>query len=442
VWFSQLSNSSVAGIGSVQSVVAMLRPVEGARIYARDASNRLWIIRQTGTSKTLQPNTIVWSEWHPLGNDCRILATGCTIPPANAPYTPPVDLFSLDSGYEVNVLSEDPTTGALTDLVMLKPDGTKSDAEYVTRYITEITMVDENSAPQPYMQVTVTADEAIGIWVGSNLYTVSSQIPAHLTTDGSGRITFAFFAADLHTPTFHFQADGLSNPSPVYPAREVNDYLAGSLTAMPNRQRFSTDALLQAQMQTGPSWNTQPTKFVSSENRGNAPKAAEAISAIYSISVSSSGESGQWSVAPGQPSSMNLSSFWHDLCKFPHDIIHGIEKAALKVRDIAVNFADKVVEFTMELANGVSQILHLAINTFKDIVAAVKSVFRYIERGVEQVIDWLKALFNWNDILNSKRVVAASLDGLLGVFSEHLDPKSPKYAGTMLDKYFGDEGPG
>jgi hypothetical protein len=112
--------------------------------------------------------------------------------------------------------------------LLLKPDGTNTDAEYVTRYVSDLTVLDEKATPQPNVTISVTADEAIGIWVGSKLYNVAPEITAQLTSDELGQITFAFFAADLHTPTFSFRADGLANPPVVNPAHAVNAYLAGS----------------------------------------------------------------------------------------------------------------------------------------------------------------------------------------------------------------------
>jgi Tectonin domain len=440
VYLSQLSDVVTSGMGAIHGAVAMLRPNEGARIYARDINNMLWIIRQTAATpnKAPQPDTIIWSEWHPLGNDCLVLASGCTISAPGAPYRPPVDLFSLDSGYEVNVLSEDPVTGVLTDLVMLKPDGTNNAAEYVTRYVSEIAILDENSAPPQDLEVSITADEAVGIWVGATLYHVSPQAPALLRTDQLGKLTFAFFAADLHTPTFFFEAAGLESPPALYPARTIHDYLAGSSTAMPNRPVFTPDGsvLRDAQMQTGPSWNTPATSLVESNNRDKAPAVASAITSIYTFPVTATGPAGEWTVAATQPTGVSGSNFWHDLCRFPHDIEHAIKKDALKVKQIVVKIEERVVAFTMELANGLQQILHLAINTFRDIVSAVKSAFRYIERGVEEVIHWLKSLFNWTDILNTKRVLEASLNGVMTKLADNLDSTSPVFIGNLIDKYF------
>jgi hypothetical protein len=63
------------------------------------------------------------------------------------------------------VLTEDPVSGVWTDLVMLKPAGTNTNAEYVSRYLTEVTITDENGVPQADFSVNVMADEAVGVWV-------------------------------------------------------------------------------------------------------------------------------------------------------------------------------------------------------------------------------------------------------------------------------------
>ena len=441
--FTQLSGPAVdSALGSVQSAVAMIdQQTVGARIYARDENNMLWIIRQTSSQPEL-PAVFGWSEWHPLGNECMVLGTGCTMLGTNDPNAPPVDLFSLDAGYEVNVLSEDATTGALTDLVMLKPAGTNVDAEYVTRYLNEITIVDEYSNPAANVALSVAADQAVGIWVVDALYNVTPTIPVQLTTDQKGQITFAFFAADIHSPTFSFAANGLVNPPSLYPAQDVNDYLSGSATAFPDRPVFDEggQALLGAQMQSQPAWAANPTPFVQSQDAPNAGAAASSIRQVYTIPTNSSGTSGTWSVASSTTTGVGSSHFWNDLCNFPHDIDHAIKKAALKISKVAVDVENKLVTLTMELASGLSQALQLVIHTVEDVISAVKSVFRYIERGIEDAIHWLKALFSWHDIINTKNVLEAAFLGLIGRMEGNLnDPTSPNYAGTLFNTYFDED---
>ncbi|MGO9935342.1 MAG: hypothetical protein ACLPV8_26490, partial [Steroidobacteraceae bacterium] len=436
--FTELSGPGVASpIGPALSAVILCsaqpaKNIMEARIFARDANDSLWIIRLTVNSQDATAPAYSWSQWHPLGNNCIFLASG----PANVPST---DLFMLDDGYEVNVLSEDLTLGIWNDLVMLKPAGTNTDCEYVSRYLTELTVTDENSVPQSNFSLSVTADEPIGVWVGNTLYNVTGATPIQLMTDRTGKVTFGFFASDLYAPTFSFAADGLSAPT-INPAQAVNNYLAGQSGALPTRPDFDAlgNTLKGAQMQTQPEWVSGSTsQFVQPQNQANAPTAAQAITQVYTIPVSATETSGQWQVAPSQ-TGVGSTGFWEDLCNYGHDIEHAIKNAVLEVTKIEVDVANGVASFTLELANGASQVLQLVVKTARDVVSAVKTVFRYIERGIDEAIHWLKALFKWGDVLNTKMVLETALNGLMSKLAENFNPNSPVYAGTLFKTYFDD----
>jgi hypothetical protein len=439
--FVQLSGTAVGStIGNITRAVATFASeYDGIRIYATDDADTLWILRLSSYDST--NGTFTWSEWHPLGNDCQILGTGCTLPVPSQQNLPPVDLFSLDANSQVNVLSEDATTGALTDLLMLQPAGTNEDATYFTRYLTEVTIADNNGMPQPNFQVSVTSDVAVGVWVGQNTFIISPSVPQTFNTDSTGKLTFSFFAADLHTPTFSFSAPKLNNPPSIYPAQEVQSYLGGSTTALPAQPRFDTQgqALQSAQMKTVPEWDsTQTTSFVSPQYTGNAPTAAGVITKV-AVSPTNSQPSGQWSVdGSATVALVGGSSFWHDLCNFPHDIDHAIKKAALTISHIEMDAANAILKVTMALANGVTQVLDLVIHTVEDIVSAIKTAFRYIGRAVDDAIQWLKSLFNWSDVINTKNVVEALLNGMMTKLGENLDPNSQVYAGKVFNQYYDD----
>jgi hypothetical protein len=115
--------------------------------------------------------------------------------------------------------------------------------------------------------------------------TVGPTAAVQLTTDQKGQITFAFFAADINTPTFSFTADNLVSPPSIYPAQDVTDYLTGSPTAFPDRPVFDAagQTLTGAQMQSQPYWVAAPTPFVQSQDAPNAGNAASTILNVYSI---------------------------------------------------------------------------------------------------------------------------------------------------------------
>jgi hypothetical protein len=55
-----------------------VKQLGNARIYAQDEKNMLWIMRQTSVAPGM-PALFGWSKWRPLGNECIVLGTGCTM---------------------------------------------------------------------------------------------------------------------------------------------------------------------------------------------------------------------------------------------------------------------------------------------------------------------------------------------------------------------------
>jgi hypothetical protein len=429
-----------ATTGGAKSAVAMLATAtEGIRIYATDANDMLWVLRQTGYTAGQGVNSFQWSEWHPLGDVCMLLGTGCTMPPPSEANVPPVDLFSLDANSEVNVLSEEATTGALTDIVMLKPAGTNEDPEYVTRYVTEVTVSDQNSVQQRNFTLSVTANQTIGVWVGNVAYTVTPSTPVPMQTDNSGTLRFAFFATDLHTPTFSFSAEYLQSPPSIYPAQEVNDYLNGQSYALAGRPVFDSAGvtLSAAQKQTQPDWVAgAKVSFVPSTTpSGSIAPAAGYIRNIAAIKPDGNGAAGQWSVTSSAEASSG-SSFWHDICKFEHDLERAIRNAVATVSSVVIDAENCLIQFTITIENLGSQLLQLAVHTVEDVVSAVKTVFRYIGCAVDDAIHWLKSLFDWSDVIYTKRVFEAGLSGLLDRIGGNLDKTSPHYISTLFDNFW------
>jgi hypothetical protein len=221
----------------------------------------------------------------------------------------------------------------------------------------------------------------------------------------------------------------------------VQDYLSGNANAMPGRPAFDSggQTLLGAQMQPVPNFQAQGgnVPFVQGQTAtANAPSAAQSITQVFTIPLTPSGPSEQWSVDDSTGGLVGDSAFWHDLCNFPHDIDHAIRKAALAVTDMAVDVENKIVHVTMQLANGLSQLLKLVINTVEDVVSAIKCAFRYVERGIEEAIDWLKALFDWHDILNTKNVIEAGVNGLMMKLADVLNPASPNSVEALVNNAF------
>ena len=103
---------------------------------------------------------------------------------------------------------------------------------------------------------------------------------------------------------------------------------------------------------------------------------------------------------PTRPASLQaagageLGSVWHDIEDFKNNVIHGAEKVA----KIAWKFADEAVTTVIHTAEAEYD---LAISDLEDAVTAVAGFFKSVVDDIKKAIEWLSALFNFENILKN-----------------------------------------
>ena len=103
---------------------------------------------------------------------------------------------------------------------------------------------------------------------------------------------------------------------------------------------------------------------------------------------------------PTRPASLQaagageLGSVWHDIEDFKNNVIHGAEKVA----KIAWKFADEAVTTVIHTAEAEYD---LAISDLEDAVTAVAGFFKSVVDDIKKAIQWLSALFNFENILKN-----------------------------------------
>jgi outer membrane protein assembly factor BamB len=120
---------------------------------------------------------------------------------------------------------------------------------------------------------------------------------------------------------------------------------------------------------------------------------------------------------PTRPASLqaagagDLGSIWHDIEDFKNNVIHGAEKVA----KIAWKFT----------ANAVTTVIHtaeaeydLAISDLEDAVTAVAGFFKSVVDDIKKAIEWLSALFNFENILKNHTFIKNAI-------SNPTDPANP-----------------
>jgi hypothetical protein len=435
-------------------------------VYAVDANDVLWVLHQTAWDDTLQQ-----ASWAPiLSIDTGIGRVISDISPQDT-----VNLFAVDAALgALRFHFQDPTTHAWNALSVLQPTG-GSVVYPLSRYRTEVTLLDANSNIVPSYAMQVTAASTVPISVGTSTFMIGPSQSASLTTDLFGKVTLATLASSVNTPALTFSATGLSNPPVVHPAAPVQSYLSGTgtLNLLP---AFSADTLQNARVVSTP--GGQPSLLAPGLSQSppvvDAASAADAISRVMQVGLSSAsaassrngfanapvgfafnltGESpsgfvsftseadlqayvqqlaGSGSRAPGADAVGTPGDPWSDIEKFFGDIWNGIKSAAIKVYAFVVDTVNQVVSFGIEMANAIKHFFVDIVIGLEEAVQFVQSVLNAIGAFIEQMIDWLRASFAWSDIWDTK----LALESALNQVGPYLENVIETQASVFVENFF------
>jgi hypothetical protein len=415
---------SQAPLDRVESAAGVIDGDRHARLYATDSQNRLWVIRQTGSTGNFD-NPWTWTAWHPLGDECALLADG---PQAVATD----DLFILDPDHLLARLYQNPIGGTWALAHVARPVGALEDPVYVPQYATTVTVTDSGGTPQPAAHLAVSCNEPASVWVDGVQHTIRPGAPYSLTTDSRGQLQLATLAVGLHTPQLTFTVAGAA-PCEVYPPAVAHARLAGvDATTLRNAK---------ARTQGHPA---KDDSLLPHPNSNNLDAAVAAIKGTFAVKDASGIDGGTVAPAPsaarvaGRPAGTApaAGNFWSELEHFGEDVFHAARNGLLAVEEVTV--VKQALQLTLKLEGIGAQVVNLAIATIHDVTNAFHTAFVWLEAAVERVLDWLKELFDWTDIINTHAVVFHFVDRLLVNAAAALDPTKPKNAQQLLLDHYDD----
>ncbi len=124
--------------------------------------------------------------------------------------------------------------------------------DYVSQYVTEITVTKDGGLPAPNYNVTITADEEGTIQCASQSHDLVAGQPLTLTTDMMGRLRITSVATGVHTARLSVQGDW-AHESAVDLSAAGHARLSRRERALPGEFTFTKDgsALVSAKSQTG-----------------------------------------------------------------------------------------------------------------------------------------------------------------------------------------------
>ncbi len=465
-WYSPFDNNSgTLANGPFQQAVALLDTDSVAHIYLLDNTGVVSVVHQVTavdgqTNISTIPDAFITPI--PILTGVASMAVAPNVQDVKALFTVGTDGFLyFHQQTPTTDDSTDPNSGAWTSVRVQQPG--QAEGYYVTQYLTELLVLDANGVPVPGAEVSITTETPSTITVAGTSSFVSSTQPLSCTADITGSIRLATIASAIGTTSLTVSGPQFTTPQTVWPDAAVQSYLRGNsgLNGMPvltastlmSATKANGDPLFpvlqssdQATNQTFASQAVTAIQQVYQAGQAYAAQTPSDSSATDDIASKIVGFHMDWSDLSNPKltllhteeefqayhAGLSMSIFsdvTHDLSHLVGDIYHGLKTAAITVTQWTVSIAESTVTL---VTNELGALSAIPIRCLDDVVSVVHSIFNAIGAAISDVIDYLKALFNWGDIWNTKLVIEHWIQQG-GLFLQDL---ITQYAETAVSDFF------
>jgi hypothetical protein len=408
-------------------------------IYTVDDQLQLWVYHQDPVAPWNDDGTPNWAR--PIPIDSAVSGAESSADAAEAP-----SLFAVGAAEgTLRLHVQDAATGMWRASEVRR---THDGAFEVARYRTEVTLTDANGAPLPNLPVTLAvAKEGSACEVSSagSAITLTSA-PTSLTTDAMGKLTIAALTtAGLSIPDLTLAAEGLPAPATVRPAEGVLCYLSGKGALNPSNPGGPL-----------PPFDAQGTALAKATVPGQppgtllAPRAASdaGLAAVVASGIQRTAQAGLSTLPPDiagyhmrvgpNPGFTDLrsaedlrlaraelvgpaGSVWSDIEHFFGDVWAGIVNGVIALGEIVVDAVNKLAHVTLQIGDEIAKGIALAVDGIERCAHFVAGCFAAVEAFIERVIDWLKALFDFEAIWNTKMAFEQAILALPAAIKDVLE---------------------
>ncbi|MET8544510.1 hypothetical protein ABZW03_28285 [Kitasatospora sp. NPDC004799] len=392
-------------------------------VYAVDEQDRLWAVHQHDTRPFLEDGTPHWSP--PIPIDRNVAGFGAAHDTADC-----TSLFHYHTGQdapELRLEVQDHATGTWRENEVRVLGGT---AFEVTRHRVEALVVTAEGVPLPNWPVEVTtAPESAPVevtWRG-NAHHLSAG-PTGMTTDPTGRITLTLVPTGLVAPRLLMRAKGLDTPFTVQPALAVHRYLSGDGRLNPTDPGGGLapfkGAVLAAATTRDPT--PEPLARLAAASPALADKAATSVQKVALLGMDpdrpmTDAELGSGLIPVRETVVHSLRNWftdgWNSVTRTAGSAWRSIRNGASAVVDWARDQAKRLWQLTIRIGENIVHELQLVEQGLETAGHFIANVFHQIEAAIEKVIDWLKAVFGFKDIWETKMALESALKGVVASVS-------------------------
>jgi hypothetical protein len=425
--------------------------------FGIDVGGKLWALRQTGWSN-LTTNTPWATFMAPVPLASGIAAAYCDVRPTDT-----LSVFAIDTDDNLWLYRQDSTTG----LWMSRPvQSSSTNAYHASRYRTEVTLYDGNGNPLAGYPLTVAVGSATEIAVNNQYHLLDSTASATVTTDVQGKVTIATMADDLTPPLLTVTAtggDGQPVAVQINPAQLVQSYFAGTgslptAAAGPSGPGATTNTWNGTTLSSaavdgqsivpsntfGP--NLSADQVVSTiQQLANYPAVPNsAVSQAVGFTISRGDANGAGASLESYSSRAelhaalarhpvrhvritNADAFGSHISKWWGDLCHGIKKAVVAVAHFTVEVTDALETVVTLVVDGIEGAIQFVIESIEDAFAAILAAFNALIQDIVNLIDWLKALFDFKAIMDTATALEQAFTALPIFLNDQLTNNASKY---------------
>lgn len=402
-------------------------------VYGISRQRDLYAMRQVGFNP--QRMSYGYNDEHTWGPvfqlQARVAQVYATPSPSDAPALIAVD---ADKG-ELHLFQMDADTALWQAVPITLP--AKREVE-LTRWRTEVTVLDEDGRPVVGARLTVKAASTVDVEVNGRHAIIDADKGYDVLTDGFGKATVSSLATSLATPTLTFSADGLPATAEA-PAGPLNDYLAGKGELFGKRP-FDEDAVRHLNnSDLKPAALLDCIRRIAELGRAayghrDAQLALEAEAAsdypvhVYQVVGGQmvhhrcrTRADADAITGAGEPIWKKWSDVWDKAKHFAGDVWHGITRGLHTVEKVVIDAGRRAVQLFIKIGGDFVQLADWVIHSIEDGLRAVAAVFRWMKAEIEEVLDYLRLVFDFEAIWNTKTAIASQLEKLAPYLASQFD---------------------
>lgn len=347
-------------------------------------------------------------------------------------------LLVVYSDYSAAFLWLDASSGVWQETPLHVAD--PGQAASVTCYGTSLRLLDEAGSPRPGVSVRVSASVLSSVTLNGGAVFVGPAVTVEALTDSNGAVTLFDRVRSLTPAVYRFAVEGLDGPIDVNPAGGVHERFrtvtADELRAATVPTPGGSEPLLPEKFRTGAARN-QVDAVAGTLNRASIlaatasgpvagvrqAGAGEAFSSVLRLAALPDGY--RWGVqadakgvrAAGPEVLDRLAGaagsaerFFVGLGETVADFFEGLGRRIKEGFTCVLSKAREAFEVVCELGDKVKR---FALKTLEEVGSFFKWLWQQVETGLEKLWDFLKFLFEWEDIIRVRDAMVEATDDAL-----------------------------